>query len=197
MATAAQCSSWYYASPTLPLHRRHGLLPRRQPPQAAARGGRWPRLQVAAAAAAGARAEDSMKAATDAEFFQPSDTRPIMLFDGVCNLCNGGVRFVREHDHNRSIRYVPLQSESGRKLLQRSGRSPDDISSVVLVEKDRSYIKSEAVLRIMEYLNLPFPQLAIFLKFVPLLLRDFAYDNVANNRYIVFGRSETEACEIL
>ncbi|KAK8452475.1 hypothetical protein SEVIR_5G118900v4 [Setaria viridis] len=164
MATAAQCSSWYYASPTLPLHRRHGLLPRRQPPQAAARGGRWPRLQVAAAAAAGARAEDSMKAATDAEFFQPSDTRPIMLFDGVCNLCNGGVRFVREHDHNRSI---------------------------------RSYIKSEAVLRIMEYLNLPFPQLAIFLKFVPLLLRDFAYDNVANNRYIVFGRSETEACEIL
>jgi len=51
---------------------------------------------------------------------------------------------------------VPLQSESGRKLLQRSGRSPDDISSVVLVE-ERSYIKSEAVLRIMEYLNLPFP----------------------------------------
>jgi len=96
-----------------------------------------------------------------------------------------------------SIRYVPLQSESGRKLLQRSGRSPDDISSVVLVEKERSYIKSEAVLRIMEYLNLPFPQLAIFLKFVPLFLRDFAYDNVANNRYTVFGRSETEACEIL
>jgi len=109
------------------------------------------------AAAGGARAEDTIKAATDAEFFQPSDTRPIMLFDGVCNLCNGGVRFVREHDPNRSIRYVPLQSESGRKLLQRSGRSPDDISSVVLVEKDRSYIKSEAVLRIMEYLNLPFP----------------------------------------
>ncbi|CAL4965569.1 unnamed protein product [Urochloa decumbens] len=195
MATAAQCSSWYYTSPTLPLHRRHGLL-RRQPPQAARRG-QWPRLQVAAAAAGGTRAEDSIKAATDAEFFQPSDTRPIMLFDGVCNLCNGGVRFVREHDPNRSIRYMPLQSESGRKLLQGSGRSPDDISSVVLVEKDRSYIKSEAVLRIMEYLNLPFPQLAIFFKFVPLFLRDFAYDNVANNRYIVFGRSETEACEIL
>jgi predicted DCC family thiol-disulfide oxidoreductase YuxK len=109
-----------------------------------------------------------VKAATDAEFFQTSDTRPIMLFDGVCNLCNGGVRFVQEHDPNRSIRYIPLQSESGRKLLQRSGRAPDDISSVVLVEKDRSYIKSEAVLRIMGYLNLPFPQLATFLNFVPL-----------------------------
>ncbi|RLN23049.1 DCC family protein [Panicum miliaceum] len=194
MATAAQCSSWHYTSPTLPLHRRPGLL-RQQPPQAARRG-RLPGLQ-AAAAAGGARAEDTIKAATDAEFFQPSDARPIMLFDGVCNLCNGGVRFVREHDPNRSIRYVPLQSESGRKLLQRSGRAPDDISSVVLVEKERSYIKSEAVLRIMEYLNLPFPQLAIFLKFVPLFLRDFAYDNVANNRYTMFGRSEMEACEIL
>ncbi|KAF8704830.1 hypothetical protein HU200_031068 [Digitaria exilis] len=192
MATAARCTTWSHTLPAVPLHRRHGLLPQPQ----AARRGRWARLQVAAAAG-GARGEGSIKAATDAEFFQPSDTRPIMLFDGVCNLCNGGVRFVREHDPNRSIRYVPLQSESGRKLLERSGRAPDDISSVVLVEKDRSYIKSEAVLRIMEYLNLPFPQLAIFLKFVPLFLRDFAYDNVANNRYIVFGRSETEACEIL
>ncbi|KAL6627340.1 hypothetical protein ACP70R_031066 [Stipagrostis hirtigluma subsp. patula] len=194
MATAGHCSSFcYYSTPTLPLHRGHGLLPLQ--PRASQRG-RGPRLQVAAAAG-GARAEGSVKAATDAEFFQPSDTRPIMLFDGVCNLCNGGVRFVREHDPNRSIRYVPLQSESGRKLLRRSGRALDDISSVVLVEKDRSYIKSEAVLKIMEYLNLPFPQLAIFLKFVPLFLRDFAYDNVANNRYAVFGRSETEACEIL
>uniref|UniRef100_A0A0A9DBQ0 Uncharacterized protein n=1 Tax=Arundo donax TaxID=35708 RepID=A0A0A9DBQ0_ARUDO len=194
MATAGRFSScYYYSSPTLPLHRRHGLLP--QQPQAARRG-RWPRLQIAAAAG-GARAVESVKAATDADFFQPSDTRPIMLFDGVCNLCNGGVRFVREHDPNRSIRYIPLQSESGRKLLQRSGRAPDDISSVVLVEKDRSYIKSEAVLRIMEYLNLPFPQLSIFLNFVPLFVRDFAYENVANSRYTVFGRSETEACEIL
>ncbi|KAF3966232.1 hypothetical protein CMV_009646 [Castanea mollissima] len=126
-------------------------------------------------------------------FFQ-QDSRPIMLFDGVCNLCNGGVKFVRENDRNRSIRFEPLQSEAGKKLLQRSGRAPDDISSVVLVEKDRSYIKSEAVLKIMEYIDLPFPQLALFLQFVPLFLRDFLYDNVANNRYTFFGRSES--CEI-
>ncbi|KAM4111414.1 hypothetical protein ACJW30_05G065700 [Castanea mollissima] len=126
-------------------------------------------------------------------FFQ-QDSRPIMLFDGVCNLCNGGVKFVRENDRNRSIRFEPLQSEAGKKLLQRSGRAPDDISSVVLVEKDRSYIKSEAVLKIMEYIDLPFPQLALFLQFVPLFIRDFLYDNVANNRYTFFGRSES--CEI-
>ncbi|KAE7997336.1 hypothetical protein FH972_001980 [Carpinus fangiana] len=69
-------------------------------------------------------------------FFE-QDTRPIMLFDGVCNLCNGGVRFVRGNDRNGSIRFEALQSEAGKNLLMRSGRAPDDISSVVLVEKDR------------------------------------------------------------
>ncbi|PSS17862.1 DCC family protein [Actinidia chinensis var. chinensis] len=126
-------------------------------------------------------------------FFE-KDTRPIMLFDGVCNLCNGGVKFVRANDRNRRIRFEALQSESGKKLLRRSGRAPDDISSVVLVEKERSYIKSGAVLKIMEYIDLPFPQLAFFLQFVPLFIRDFAYDNVANNRYTIFGRSDS--CEI-
>ncbi|KAF6152745.1 hypothetical protein GIB67_021405 [Kingdonia uniflora] len=126
-------------------------------------------------------------------FFE-QDSRPIMLFDGVCNLCNGGVKFVRDNDRKRNIRFEALQSESGKKLLQRSGRAPDDISSVVLVEKERSYIKSEAVLKIMEYLDLPFPQLALFLQFVPLFLWNFMYDNVADNRYTVFGRSES--CEL-
>ncbi|XP_031129604.1 DCC family protein At1g52590, chloroplastic [Ipomoea triloba] len=128
-----------------------------------------------------------------ASFFE-ADTRPIMLFDGVCNLCNGGVKFVRDNDSRRRIRFEALQSEAGKKLLRRSGRAPDDISSVVLVEKERSYVKSEAVLRIMQYINLPFPQLSFFLQFVPLFVRDFAYDNVANNRYAFFGRSDS--CEI-
>ncbi|XP_047329814.1 DCC family protein At1g52590, chloroplastic isoform X2 [Impatiens glandulifera] len=126
--------------------------------------------------------------------FFDRDTRPIMLFDGVCNLCNGGVKFVRDHDRNRIIRFEALQSDAGKKLLRRSGRASDDISSVVLVEKERSYIKSEAVLKIMEYINIPFPQLAFFLQFVPIFLRDFVYDNVANNRYAFFGR--TESCDI-
>ncbi|XP_057772858.1 DCC family protein At1g52590, chloroplastic [Salvia miltiorrhiza] len=129
---------------------------------------------------------------TDSFFEQ--DSRPIMLFDGVCNLCNGGVKFVRDSDRRRNIRYEALQSESGKKLLQRSGRAPDDISSVVLVEKDRSYIKSEAVLKIMEYIDMPFPQLALFLQFVPLFVRDFVYDNIADNRYNIFGRSDS--CDI-
>ncbi|XP_024979907.1 DCC family protein At1g52590, chloroplastic [Cynara cardunculus var. scolymus] len=126
-------------------------------------------------------------------FFE-QDTRPIMLFDGVCNLCNGGVKFVRDNDRQRRIRFEALQSDAGKNLLRRSGRAPDDISSVVLVEKNRSYIKSEAVLKIMEYIDLPFPQLAFFLQFVPLFIRDIMYENLADNRYAVFGRSES--CEI-
>ncbi|KAJ0008053.1 hypothetical protein Pint_30103 [Pistacia integerrima] len=126
-------------------------------------------------------------------FFE-RDSRPIMLYDGVCNLCNGGVRFVRDIDRNRRIRYEALQSEAGKNLLRRSGRAPDDISSVVLVEKDRSYIKSDAVLKIMEYVDIPYPQLAFFLHFVPQFVRDFVYDNIANNRYTIFGRSDS--CEL-
>ncbi|CAN6456018.1 unnamed protein product [Victoria cruziana] len=90
--------------------------------------------------------------------FFDSDTRPIMLFDGVCNLCNGGVKFVRDNDQNRS------------------------------------YIKSEAVLKIMEYLDLPFSNWLFFVKLIPLFMRDTVYDTVANNRYLIFGRSD--ACEI-
>ncbi|CAM8948388.1 unnamed protein product [Rhodiola kirilowii] len=130
--------------------------------------------------------------ATSSYFDQ--DSRPIMLFDGVCNLCNGGVKFVRDNDRKRSIRFEALQSEGGRKLLRRAGRAPDDISSVVLVEKERAYNKSEAVLKILDYIDLPFPQLAFFLQFVPLFIRDFAYDKVADNRYAFFGRSDS--CEI-
>ncbi|GFP87567.1 dcc family protein at1g52590 chloroplastic [Phtheirospermum japonicum] len=111
------------------------------------------------------------------------------LANGVCNLCNGGMKFVRENDRQRNIRFEALQSEAGKKLLQRSGRAPDDISSVVLVEKDRSYFKSEAVLKIMQYINLPFPQLAFFMQVVPLFVRDFVYENIADNRYNLFGRT--------
>ncbi|MCO5608512.1 hypothetical protein L7F22_062723 [Adiantum nelumboides] len=92
-----------------------------------------------------------------------------------------------------TLRFAALQSPAGRVLLQRSGRSPDDISSIVLVEKDRSYIKSEAVLRIANYLQLPFPLIAGMLNPFPLFVKDIVYDTVANNRYNIFGQT-SECC---
>ncbi|KAG4955338.1 hypothetical protein JHK84_041319 [Glycine max] len=95
----------------------------------------------------------------------------------------------------RTIRYESLQSEAGKLLLRRSGKAPDDISSVVLVEKERSFIKSEAVLKIMEYIDLPFPQLAILLQFVPLFWPFLLLDRAQINH--VHGKKKEFEARIL
>merc|ERR1711977_13651 len=122
------------------------------------------------------------------QYFQ-DDKRPVVLFDGVCNLCNGGVNFVLDWDVTGKLRLAALQSEAGKLLLERSGRRPDDISSIVLVEQNEAFTKSEAVLKIAEYLSVPFPLLAQFFFPLPLLIRDTVYDQVATNRYSFFGKT--------
>ncbi|CAI5942605.1 unnamed protein product, partial [Closterium sp. NIES-65] len=116
-----------------------------------------------------------------------TDDRPIVLYDGVCNMCNGGVNFALDADPQGRLRFAALQSEAGRALLARSGRSPDDISSIVLVERDGAYIKSDAVLRIARLLDLPYPPLAFLAALAPKPLRDVVYDGIANNRYSILG----------
>ena len=86
-------------------------------------------------------------------------------------------------------RFAALQSGAGRDLLQRAGRSPDDISSIVLVEAGGSHVKSDAILRIAQRLEIPFPLLAGLGLLVPQFARDAVYDGVANNRYAFFGQS--------
>ncbi|CAM6000530.1 unnamed protein product [Sphagnum balticum] len=124
-----------------------------------------------------------------ADAYFASDSRPILLFDGVCNMCNGGVNFVLDNDPVGRLRFAALQSGAGRALLLRSGRAPDDISSLVLVEKDRSYIKSEGVLRTAQYLQSLFPPIASIALLFPLFFRDFVYESIADNRYSVFGQT--------
>lgn len=93
-------------------------------------------------------------------------------------------------------RFAPLQSAAGRELLQRCGREPDDITSIVLVEEDRCLIKSEAILRIACSLDAPWAQLSTAGYVLPLSVRDVLYDQVANNRYTVFGkRKECRVCD--
>ena len=117
-------------------------------------------------------------------------TRPIVLFDGVCNMCNGGVNFILDWDTEAQLRFSALQSDTGRALLQMCGRSPDDISSIVLVYESHCYLKSDAILRIARVCEAPLPALAAFGLAFPNLLRDGAYDVVAANRYSVFGKSD-------
>lgn len=125
-----------------------------------------------------------------------------MLFDGTCNLCNGAVQFMLDHERGRELRFAALQSESGRAVLTQAmgeaaalaivhGASGDgDPDSVVLVEGGVAYTHSTAGLRIARYLRAPW-RWAFALVVVPRFLRDAVYRFIARHRYRWFGRSET------
>lgn len=120
-----------------------------------------------------------------------TDKRPVILFDGVCNLCNGGVNFALDNDSIGSFRFASLQSTIGKSLLLRSGKKANDISSIVLVTYEAAYFKSDAVLRIASELdgNPALPIVGTAGRIVPNFLRNTIYDFVAANRYR-FGESE-------
>jgi predicted DCC family thiol-disulfide oxidoreductase YuxK len=117
----------------------------------------------------------------------------VILFDGVCNLCNAGVRFVIERDPAKRFRFAALQSDAAATILrqvQRGGELPD---SVVLVENDRLYVRSTAALRVARRLRFPW-SLAWGFIVVPRPLRDWVYDVVARKRYGWFGKRD--ACMV-
>ena len=116
-----------------------------------------------------------------------------MLFDGVCDLCAGSVRFIIARDPGSYFRFASLQSDTGRRLLESHGYEPGALSSVVLLEGGRSYERSAAALRIARRLSGGWPALGA-LKVVPRPLRDLVYDWIAANRYRWFGKRD--ACMV-
>mmetsp|Transcript_24842 Transcript_24842/g.53752 ORF Transcript_24842/g.53752 Transcript_24842/m.53752 type:complete len:232 (-) Transcript_24842:47-742(-) len=126
-----------------------------------------------------------------------NDKRPVILFDGVCNMCNSAVNLALDWDPNATLRFAALQSDVGRALLEANGRDADDISSIVLVNSDGAYIKSDAILRITEELSptwLPVPLARPAAKagrlLIPKFFRDVIYDGVADRRYRILGMRE-------
>jgi predicted DCC family thiol-disulfide oxidoreductase YuxK len=115
---------------------------------------------------------------------------PVILFDGVCNLCAGFVRFVVARDQARQFRFVPAQSALGEALLRDLGLSTDDYESNILIEDGRAYFKSEAFIRVAARLRRPWPA-ARLARLCPLVVRDWLYDRIAANRYAWFGRRES------
>ncbi|MDQ7039477.1 MAG: thiol-disulfide oxidoreductase DCC family protein [Rhodothermus sp.] len=113
----------------------------------------------------------------------------IVLFDGVCNLCNGFVNFIMDRDPAGYFKFGALQSEAARPYLERLGLQPDYMDSIVLIENDRCYRDSTAALRILRRLKGPWP-LLYGLIVVPRPLRDAVYRWIARNRYRWFGRRE-------
>jgi predicted DCC family thiol-disulfide oxidoreductase YuxK len=114
---------------------------------------------------------------------------PVLLFDGVCNLCTGAVQFVVERDRHERIRFASLQSELGSVVRERLDLPPDELDTVVLVEDGGAYTRSAAVIRVCELLGGRY-RLATLGWLLPRHIRDRLYDIVAEHRYGWFGRTD-------
>ena len=114
----------------------------------------------------------------------------IILFDGECNLCASVVAFILPRDRRRRFRFAALQSDAGRRLLAGADCTFGELSTVVLVEGNRCWTRSDAMLRICCLLPRPWPALA-GLRIVPRPLRDSAYALFADRRRRGFGRRST------
>ncbi len=117
-------------------------------------------------------------------------SQSVVLFDGVCNLCNGAVRFIIERDKKAAFSFASLQSEQAKSLLSGSDIDYAALKSILLVEEHVIYSKSDAVLRIAARLSGLWPMISFF-RFIPRFIRDAIYDWIARNRYRWFGKEET------
>lgn len=113
----------------------------------------------------------------------------IILFDGVCNFCNGSVNFIIDRDPSGYFKFAPLQSDIGEKLLRENGIDKTVVDSVVLIEDGAAYTHSTAALRVARKLSGAWRWFYNF-RFVPEFIRDFAYKLFAKNRYRMFGKQE-------
>jgi predicted DCC family thiol-disulfide oxidoreductase YuxK len=115
---------------------------------------------------------------------------PIVLFDGVCNLCTAAVQFMIKRDPQGKLKYASLQSEYAQQLLAQHGITitlDGNDDTVAFIEDGKVYTHSDAGLRIARYLNSPIRHAAI-LRFVPRFIRDTVYRLIARTRYRIFGK---------
>jgi predicted DCC family thiol-disulfide oxidoreductase YuxK len=117
--------------------------------------------------------------------------KKIILFDGVCNLCNSAVQFVIKHDQKDVFRFVALQSELGQKILKHIGVNPANIDSIILYEPGIAYYyKSQAAIQISKNLG-GFWHFGTLFKIIPIGISNLLYDYIAKNRYKWYGKKES------
>jgi predicted DCC family thiol-disulfide oxidoreductase YuxK len=117
----------------------------------------------------------------------------VILFDGMCNLCNGAVQFVLKRDTHRTFQFASLQSAYGQQQLIKFGLDPQSLHSIILIRDAHFFQQSDAALEIARQLKYAWPLLYGF-KIIPRFIRDGVYAWIANNRYRFFGKRE--ACWI-
>ena len=120
-----------------------------------------------------------------------AENKKIILFDGVCNLCNGAVQFIIKHDKKDVFRFVALQSELGKEICNYIGIDQTKIDSIVLYNPNVAYYyKSSAIIEISEDLGGLYSLISIF-KIFPEKFRNYIYDYIATNRYKWYGKKES------
>jgi predicted DCC family thiol-disulfide oxidoreductase YuxK len=118
------------------------------------------------------------------------NSKPILLFDGMCNLCNSVANFILRNDKRGKIRFAPLQSFAALPLLKQADINKDIIDSVVYLSEGKVFIKSSAVLHLLKDIGGGWIILYGFI-IIPVFIRDFFYDLIAKNRYRLFGRRDS------
>ena len=115
---------------------------------------------------------------------------PVILFDGVCNLCNGFVQYVIKHDRRGLFKFASLQSQPGQELLRKFSLPASNFNSFVVVKDGKAFTKSDAALLVAKHLDGPV-RLLYGLKIVPSVIRNSVYNFIANNRYKWFGKKDS------
>ena len=120
--------------------------------------------------------------------------KQLILFDGICNLCNASVLYVIKHDKANRFMFAPLQSEVGRQIIQKFNVDPTKTDSILLYSEEKGLtVKSTAALHIAKHLSFPRSLMTVFF-IVPTFIRNWVYDFVAKNRYKWYGKKD--ACMI-
>jgi len=121
---------------------------------------------------------------------EKKDHKTIILFDGICNLCNGAVQFLLKRDKKKQFMFASLQSDAAKYILLQYNVKKFGMDSIVFIEDGEIYQKSTAVLKIIKYLNWPWTMISVT-SFLPLGFRDRMYDFIAQNRYRWFGKKDS------
>ena len=119
-----------------------------------------------------------------------SNDHPVVLFDGVCNFCNGAVQFIIRHDPQAVFRFAAYQSSAGNELALRHGIDPVTLETFAIIVNDQAFVRSDAAIATAAQMG-GLWRLAVVFKLVPRFLRDAVYGVIARNRYRWFGRRES------
>lgn len=115
----------------------------------------------------------------------------IVLFDGICNLCNSTVQFIIKRDTHNQFKFSSLQSEYGQNFLKERNLASSDFQSIILYEPEVAYYtKSTAALKIAQNLGFPYNLLSVFL-LIPSFIRDWIYSLISKYRYHLFGKKDS------